>query len=307
MSLVGKRFGRWLVESIGEPYIFPSTGHPKKRYNCICDCGKKKLVREDTLLGGESQSCGCLARELASDRAKTHGFSKHILYRTWFDMIRRCTFPDRKDYKHYGGRGISVCDEWLDMKTSVEKFIEDMFPSYIEGLELDRIDVNGNYCKENCRWADRRTQVINRRPTGKIFDTHILEFDGKALCLSQWEDETGINKYILSDRVTKLKWSVEKALTTPVKVKKYFISVDNVNIPTDEVFRNPPNLYKRAKDNGVSIQEFMSGLFYSKFKLVGIVNKRLIEFKPVHDFSHLLNLDWLVEDFVNIAGLSTKV
>jgi hypothetical protein len=72
--------------------------------------------------------------------------------------------------------------------------------------------------------------VINRRPTGKIFDAHILEFNGKSLCLSQWEDETGINKYVLSDRITKLKWSIEKTLTTPVKVKKYFIKINDINI-----------------------------------------------------------------------------
>lgn len=304
--MIGMQFGRWKVICTALPCIRPSDSAELPRWKCECDCGTTKDVRQSSLLRGDSTSCGCLARELASARAKTHGLSGHPLAQRHFDMLRRCYDTSRKDYKHYGGRGISVCDRWKDGEKGLENFIEDMYPTYITGLEVDRIDVNGDYTKENCRWVDRRTQVINRRRTGKIFDTHLVEFEGKTLCLSQWEDVTGINRYILSDRLTKLKWSVEKALTTPVKVKQYFICVNDINISTDKVFRNPSNIYKRAKNMGISAQEYMAGLFYGRFKLVGIVNKQLIEFKPTCNLEHLLNTDWLTDDFVNISGLGIK-
>lgn len=215
MSLIGERFGRWVVESEGEPYIAPNSNHTKVRYNCKCDCGSKKLVREDTLIKGESTSCGCYAKEQATKRLTTHGLGYHILYSTYIDMVRRCTDPRRKDYKHYGGRGISVCPDWLDKDTGLAQFITDMLPTYLDGLELDRIDVNGNYCKENCKWVTHREQVINRRSFGSVFDTKFITYMGKTLCISQWADETGIPYKVLIDRLGKLKWSVEKALTTP--------------------------------------------------------------------------------------------
>ena len=92
-----------------------------------------------------------------------------------------------------------------------------MYSTFEDGLELDRIDVNGDYSKENCRWATRRTQVINRRQLGNKCDTHYIEFNGKRLCISQWGDELGINPKAIADRIGKLGWTIEKALTTPLK------------------------------------------------------------------------------------------
>lgn len=287
MSIIGKRFGRWLVKSIGEPYVFPSTGHITKRYICECDCGSVKTVREDTLLCGDSTSCGCYAREQASLRKTTHGMSKHRLHDVYYSMMKRCNNQKAKDYKHYGGRGISVCEEWSDRLTGFKTFVDDMYGTFEEGLELDRIDVNGNYCKENCRWATRRTQVINRRKTGGIFDANILTFDGKSMCISEWSDHTGIHASVISDRITKLGWSIEKALTEKVKVKTYYILANGKMLYTSEVFKTVPNVFALAKKNGMSIQEFLPAVFYGQFKVFAIINKQEVELKPTTDLRHL--------------------
>lgn len=89
----------------------------------------------------------------------THGFCNHRLYPTWLGMMQRCYNPKRPNYKYYGGRGITVCKEWLN----VESFINDMYPTFQEGLTLDRINVDREYSKENCRWADSMTQSKNKR------------------------------------------------------------------------------------------------------------------------------------------------
>jgi len=141
MSLVGKRFGRWLVKGIGEPYYPPNSKYTRKRYNCVCDCGTVKVVEGSSLSGGKSKSCGCLLKETVT----THGYSAHPLYSVWQGMNHRCSDTTHKSYKNYGGRGIKVCDEWLGIPTGLLQFMGDMGESYTNGLELDRIDVNGNY------------------------------------------------------------------------------------------------------------------------------------------------------------------
>ena len=220
MDLTGQRFGRLLVQSLGEPYISPKSRYEHKRYTCICSCGVVKLIRESSLKYGYTGSCGCLAKDIQRKAMTTHGLTKHPLFTVWFDMNRRCYDVSRKDYKHYGGRGISVCDRWRRVNPEdsapIENFIEDMFSTYDENLEIERVDVNLGYSRENCTWVTRRIQVINRRPSGSKFNTHFIEFDGKRLCISQWADEVGLNSQVLVDRLSKLGWSVEKTLTTPL-------------------------------------------------------------------------------------------
>ena len=116
-------------------------------------CGKEFETNIQSVKNGGTISCGCRAGGV------THGVTKHRLYYIWFGLVDRCTNPNHNRYKDYGGRGITVCEEWLDVKN----FIEDMYPSYMEGLSLDRIDNDKGYSLDNCRWADRTTQAINRR------------------------------------------------------------------------------------------------------------------------------------------------
>lgn len=185
---------------------------------CQCGCGRVKSVRADTYLDEISGSCGCLAAAAASLRVKTHGLSKHPLYEVHHGMVRRCYYPHRKDYKHYGGRGITIQDSWLGAN-GLENFIADMYQTYKEGLEIDRKDVNGNYTKDNCLWASRREQTNNQRRNVT------LTFEGISLSCSEWAHLIGISSKVIGDRIDKLGWPVEIALTKKFKLKNHFFNV----------------------------------------------------------------------------------
>lgn len=149
---------------------------PKKGYfvywNCECECGNKKAFYASNLYEGSSKSCGCLQRELAANRKKTHGFSKgkniDPLYSVWKAMNQRCKNPNLKNWEYYGGRGIQVCERW-DSKTEngFVNFKIDMSPYPGKPYTLDRLNNDGHYCPENCRWATCSEQNSNRRPRKK--------------------------------------------------------------------------------------------------------------------------------------------
>lgn len=142
---VGDKFGRLSILAFGEKYRY---------FECICDCGNNISVRLDALERGDTLSCGCLQKELAAGKAKetftTHGLSKSKVRAAWKDMKRRCYVPTFKNYAHYGARGITVCDRWLN-KDGFLNFLDDMgLPRDDETLE--RIHVQGNYEPLNCKW-----------------------------------------------------------------------------------------------------------------------------------------------------------
>lgn len=277
MDLTGQRFGRLLVESAGEPYVSPKEGTLHRRWNCLCDCGVSKLIRESSLTLDYSKSCGCLAKELAGSRLRTHGLSCHPLFSVWYGMHKRCYNPKAKDYKHYGERGIRVCDRWLQKFDGVEEgflnFLEDMEKDFIKGLEIDRIDVDKNYDPTNCRWATRRTQVINRRPMGSIFDAKFIEYNDKILCISEWADETGIFAKVLVDRLGKLNWGIEKALTTPARPKKIFLVYKDREIDLRDVFKASPNHHTRATKLKIPFYQYCANLFRKSFRVKFLINK----------------------------------
>jgi hypothetical protein len=144
---------------------------------CQCDCGSKPLyIRIDALRCSESKSggaksCGCLQRE----RVTTHGAWGHPIFHIWSAMMRRCYNPKDSRYSEYGGRGITVCDEWHD----VNKFIDDMFPYFQQGLQIDRKDNYKGYSPDNCRWATRTQQARNKRTNVRI------TYRGETHCLSE--------------------------------------------------------------------------------------------------------------------------
>lgn len=137
-----------------------------------------------------------------------HGLRGHPLYYTWNMMRQRCCNPNNKTYPNYGGRGISVCDEWSSFKVFYDWSI---LNGWKPGLSIDRIDNDGNYCPENCRWVDRYVQA-NNTSTNRF-----ITYKGKTQTEAQWAKELGMSKYTLSSRLNLRGWSVERAFETPVK------------------------------------------------------------------------------------------
>lgn len=197
IDMTGGKYGRWKVIEY----------HGNSKWLCLCNCGTEKIVNGKYLRDGQSKSCGCLANEIASERIKTHGMTGTKPYRTWRNMINRCTNKNVPEYKHYGGRGIKVCDRW---NNSFSNFWEDMKNEYRENLSLDRVNNDGDYSPENCRWTDKINQANNTRVVKKI--TH----NGETKTLTEWSIKTGIKRSTLANRYFTYKWSIKDMLEIPV-------------------------------------------------------------------------------------------
>ena len=159
IDLTGKTFGRLTVLS---PAPRPKSVKNKSQYwKCKCICQNEVVVNGNNLRCGNTTSCGCLQKEV---RTK-HGMSETRLYKIYKGMKERCNNPSNKYYKNYGAREIEICDEWIDKENGFMSFYKwAMTNGYADNLSIDRIDVNGNYEPDNCRWADSSVQNFNQRP-----------------------------------------------------------------------------------------------------------------------------------------------
>lgn len=206
-DLTGQRFGRLLV--IG---LAPRTTR-KKYWACVCDCGNKKLVRVDSLTSGNVTSCGCLKAEqdrINLVKAHKHKQSGTRLYKIWLGMKARCNNKNIKCYYRYGGKGISVCNAWLN---NFELFMDWALNSgYAENLTIDRIDNSGNYEPGNCRWVDNKAQCNNRKTTTKI------TLNGETKSRMEWCEEIGLNYGTVKSRQYRGRDLVEQF--SKIKLKK---------------------------------------------------------------------------------------
>lgn len=195
-DLTGKTFGRLTVVSYNG-IAYRKSGKPYHSWKCICSCGNECIAEGRSLVSGGKRSCGCLNKEVlaSGDCRRTHGMARTSLYHTWRGMKDRCFNPQNKHYSRYGGRGITVCNEWLnDFKAFYDWAIAN---GYKEGLTIDRINNDGNYEPSNCRWADYYTQANNRS------DNHLLTVGEETHTLSEWSRITGIKPQLLSERANR--------------------------------------------------------------------------------------------------------
>lgn len=210
----GDRFGRLVVIEQADAYITPS-GKKYPRYLCKCDCGNVKKIDKNNLLKGNTLSCGCLQKERTSAATKTHGDTDSRLYNVWCAMKRRCYNPDVKEYRLYGGRGISVCDAWRDNYEAFRDW------AIIAGYKydaprgactLDRIDTDGNYSPENCRWVSQKEQMNNVRYN------HRESYHGETHTIAEWEGILGMKPGKILNRM-KCGWSFEDAVEAPADAR----------------------------------------------------------------------------------------
>jgi len=195
-NLTGNRFGMLVVLQ------YAGTVKSHSQWNCQCECGNLVTKPGRHLLSGATRTCGCINAERAGNNFRTHGMRKSAEYRAWAGMLKRCR---DKSLANYGGRGIAVCQRWAD---SFEAFFADMGTRPTPQHSIDRIDNDGNYEPSNCRWATKLEQGLNRRTN------RIIEFDGRAMTVSQWESEMGYPTRLIDTRLRR-GWTIERAITEP--------------------------------------------------------------------------------------------
>lgn len=201
---LGKKFNHWTAVR----FIKMERGRGQI-WEVRCDCGETRIVQLRSVVIGASRSCGCFNMEALVKRSLIHGYARqgniHPVYQAWASMKSRCrpTHPQSKDYLE---RGISVSKRWLKF----QNFLEDMGATFKPGLTVERIDNDKGYSKSNCTWEPMAVQNLNSR------NNHLLTFNGETHPIVVWTRLMGLPRSVISQRLHKLKWSVERAITTPL-------------------------------------------------------------------------------------------
>ena len=213
--MIGKRFGKWTVLRFSHQY-------DKYLYwECRCKCRKTRIIKENDLKSGCITFCRCKTAKNLQSRYDMHGKSSWPECKVWRGMKSRCNDKDNPNFVYYGGRGISVCKSW---QKSFENFINDMGRRPSSDYSIDRIDNDGNYEPNNCRWATTAEQVNNRR------NSRILAFDGKSLNVMQWSEITKTSYASIIERLN-ADWPIEQVLfASPEAYKIYQDSINEFKI-----------------------------------------------------------------------------
>ena len=218
IDLTGMKFGRLTVIDRAKDGT-RANGSTYVRWICRCDCGKELIVCGGNLRRGYSKSCGCYQKEQLAKIETKHGQAIHgkrsRLYICWRGIKLRCNNPNNPSYKDYGGRGISMCNEWMNDFQAFNNWA--ISHGYADNLTIDRIDVNGNYEPSNCHWVTMKEQQNNRR------NNHLITHNGETHTMMQWSEITGIAFHTIKSRL-KSGWSVERALTEPPHTKSKKVS-----------------------------------------------------------------------------------
>ena len=201
VDMAGRRFGRYTVL-----YRSENDKHGNAMWMCKCDCGNQKIVAGSALRKGVTLSCGCYHKEKVAKINTTHGESKSRLFGIWQSMKARCNNPNHKHYSYYGGKGISVCEEWKHDFQSFADWANNN--GYSEGLTIDRIDPIGNYEPSNCRWLSRAEQQKH------LSNCRLFEVDGETNPLNTWCKIYNMPHETVRKRIAK-GWDIKEALTVP--------------------------------------------------------------------------------------------
>ena len=206
----GDEYFRWTIVEEVQPKVYPNR-QKQRRVRCRCSCGTERVIALGNLISGGSKSCGCWKSEATTARNYVHGQSPRnnmtVEYNSWYAMLRRASAnPKSRQYSDYGGRGIEVCERWH----TAANFLEDMGQKPSPEYTLERIDNNGNYCPENCRWATRKDQARNRR------GLRTVTINGVTKLLVDWCEENGIPAQTAHVRIYR-GWKDEHAVTVPLR------------------------------------------------------------------------------------------
>lgn len=200
----GTKFSRLTVIN-----MLPKNNNRESHYFCICECGAERNILGSSLKNGNTKSCGCYQKDQVRKAATRHGMSHTKIHHLWKGMMSRCYSPANFAFEHYGQRGITVCEKWH----TFENFFEDM-GERPPGRSLDRIDNNGPYSPENCRWATRAEQARNKR------SNRVLGWRGEEKVLSDWAKCLGISGRVIAHRLDILGWDIERTLSKPARSKR---------------------------------------------------------------------------------------
>lgn len=203
-DLTGRTYNRLTVIK----YIGRNEKNTASLWECKCSCGRTTIVSSNNLKRGNTKSCGCYSAENASKRLKTHGKTGTPLFNIWMTMKARCYNPNNEKFKRYGFRGIKICDEWRNSFSAFESW--SLTHGYKEGLSIDRIDNDGDYCPENCRWATRTVQANNT--STNVFIT----YNGEKKTATEWERILGMNPKTMMRR-KEVGWSDKECIETPLR------------------------------------------------------------------------------------------